>query len=198
MTWELTPEEEFDPLLLPPVTMEYPRPLPSAEEPYLIGSPDVNKWTSGRDPYDGYESQGYSGPVSPIMYDQPPVFPGDKLEYDQGRGRRVRDFQAPYPSSFWPEVVRSPEQIFNRQPGASYQERLWPGSDVRVDFTYAERPPVNQYPGRPGIPGSSIQGLGDETAVWYETPGGSLLLAAGTAVAAYAATRYFLRRKSSL
>lgn len=189
MTWDLTPEEEFDPLLLPPVAMQYPRPLPEARVPYLVGSPDVNHWYGGRDPYDGYESQGYAGPVQPHMPDQRTYFQ-DRLLY--GRGRRPADFEAPYPVSFYPEVVGSYDEIFNRQPAASTQERLWPGSDVRFDFDFAPRRDPNVYPGQAGT--VDLHGLGqDEQHAWYESPGGALALAAGVGLAAFLATRMFLK-----
>lgn len=181
MTWDLTPEEEFNPLLLPPVAMEYPRPLPEAQVPYLVGSPDMNYWYSAEE-Y-GYPSQGYAGPVTPVMQDQRPVF-NERLRY--GRGKLPSAYEADYPQSFFPEVVDSYEAQFNRQPAASTQERLWSGSDARVDFTFAPRRPLNRYDG-------GISGLGEPS--WYETPIGSLGLAAGAGVVSYFLARKFMRAR---
>jgi|GEM_PF-3335865 len=177
MTWALTPEEEFNPLLLPPVAMEYPRPLPEAEVPYIVGSPDLNKWYSGEE-Y-GHPSQGYAGPVSPVMQDQVPAF-NQRLRY--GKGKMPSAYQADYPQSFFPEVVGSYEAMFNRQPAGSTQERLWRGSDARVDMTFAERRPTKKYSG-------GISGLNPN---WYETPTGSIGLAAGVGVLSYFLVRRFL------
>lgn len=169
MTWALTPEEEFNPLLLPPVAMEYPRPLPEAEVPYIVGSPDLNKWYGG-----------YAGPVAPVMRDQRPAF-NERLRY--GRGKFPSAYQADYPQSFFPEVVGSYEAMFNRQPAASTQERLWSGSDARVDMTFAPRRSTPEYTG-------GVSGLGE--ASWYETPVGAVGLAAGVGVVAYFLTSKFL------
>lgn len=181
MTRDLTPEEEFNPLLLPPVTMEYPRPMASAAVPYIVGSPDLNKWYGGTDQY-GMESQGYAGPVTPVMQDQRPAFE-NKLRY--GRGKFPSAYEADYPQSFFPETVDSYEAMFNRQPAGSSQERLWSGSDVRVDFEFAPRRQPNRY---------GLSGVGD--AVWYETPVGSLGLAAVVGTVSYLATRAFLRSRA--
>jgi hypothetical protein len=188
MTWNLTPEEEFNPLLLPPIAMQYPRPLPSAAVPYIVGSPDLNKWYSG---------EGYSGPLTPVMGDQRPVF-DEKLLY--GRGKFPSSYQADYPQSFFPEVVDSYEAIFNRQPAASNHERMWAGSDVRFDFDFAPRRQQREWGPTPGAgyqSGSPISGLGEAgDAVWYETPVGSIALGAGVGVLSYLATRAFLRSRA--
>lgn len=180
MTWPLTPEQEFDPLLLPPVAMEYPRPLPEAEVPYIVGSPDLNKWYSSEE-Y-GYKSQGYAGPVAPVMQEQLPSFER-RLMY--GRGKLPSAYEADYPQSFFPEVVDSYEAIFNRQPAASTQERLWSGSDARVDSGFAPRRATKRYEG-------GVSGLGNPS--WYETPVGALGVAACVAMISYYATRKFLTR----
>jgi len=177
MTWALTPEEEFNPLLLPPVAMEYPRPLPEAEVPYIVGSPDLNKWYSS--------GQGYAGPVAPVMQDQRPSF-NAKLRY--GRGKFPSAYQADYPQNFFPEVVDSYEAMFNRQPAASTQERLWSGSDARVDMTFAPRRNVRSYSG-------GVSGLGDAPA-WYETPVGAVGLAAAIGTVSFALTRKFLASRA--
>lgn len=169
MTWALTPEEEFNPLLLPPVAMEYQRPLPEAEVPYIVGSPDLNKWYGGE-----------SGPVSPVMRDQRPAF-NERLRY--GRGKMPSAYEADYPISFFPEVVDSYEAMFNRQPAASTQERLWRGSDARVDMTFAPRRSMPDYNG-------GVSGLGETS--WYETPFGSAALAVGTGVTAFLLVSRFL------
>ena len=169
MTWDLTPEEEFNPLLLPPVAMEYPRPLPEAEVPYIVGSPDLNHWYGG-----------YAGPVSPVMQDQRPAF-NERLRY--GRGKMPSAYQADYPQSFFPEVVDSYEAMFNRQPAGSTQERLWSGSDARVDMTFAPRRPLPNYRG-------GMSGIGE--ASWYETPFGASALAIGTGAAAFFIVSRFL------
>jgi len=188
MTWQLTLEEEFDPLLVPPVAMEYPRPLPEAEVPYLVGSPDLNKWYSATE--HGYPSQGYAGPTTPVMGDQRPAFQ-ERLRY--GRGKLPSAYEADYPQSFFPEVVDSYEAIFNRQPAASTQERMWSGSDARFDMTFADRRSANVYAAEPE---GHLSGLGDEiNASWYETPVGAIGLALGVGVVSYFATRAFLRSK---
>jgi len=190
MTWDLTPEEEFDPLLLPPIAMEYPRPLPSAAVPYLVGSPDLNKWYSGED-Y-GYQGQGYAGPVTPIMGDQRPAFDG-KLLY--GRNKSPSAYEADYPQSFFPEVVDSYEAMFNRQPAGSTQERLWSGSDVRFDFEFAPRRGTRDWGSTPRAGQISDLSQTDD-AVWYETPVGAVALGAGVGVLSYLLTRRFLRSRA--
>lgn len=190
MTWDLTPEEEFDPLLLPPVAMQYPRPMASAAVPYIVGSPDLNKWYSGED-Y-GYEGQGYAGPVVPIMREQKAVFQ-EKLLY--GRGKYPSAYEADYPQSFFPEVVDSYEAMFNRQPAASTQERMWSGSDARFDMEFAPRRPQKEWGLTPDA--GRISGFGDAgDAVWYETPVGAVALGAGVGLLSYLGTRAFLRSRA--
>lgn len=190
MTWNLSPEEEFNPLLIPPVAMEYPRPLPSVSVPYIVGSPDLNKWYSGED-Y-GYEGQGYAGPLVPVMGEQRAVFE-NRLLY--GRGKFPSAYEADYPQSFFPEVVDSYEAMFNRQPAGSTQERMWSGSDARFDMEFAPRRPMNDYGPTPGA--GRLSGLGEDgDAVWYETPVGSVALGAGVGLLSYLATRAFLRSRA--
>jgi hypothetical protein len=140
--------------------------------PYLVGSPDLNKWY-------GHE-QGYAGPLVPVMREQRPAF-NERLRY--GRGKLPSAYEADYPQSFFPEVVGSYEAIFNRQPAASTQERLWSGSDARMDMTFAPRRQRNDYQG-------GVSGLGE--ASWYETPVGALGLAAGVGVLSFWLTGKFL------
>jgi hypothetical protein len=158
--------------------MEYPRPLPEDEVPYLVGSPDLNKWYSAEEFV--CSSQGYAGPVTPVMRDQIPSF-NDRLRY--GRWKFPSAYQADYPQSFFPEVVGSYEAMFSRQPAASTQERLWRGSDARVEMEFAPRRNTKNYSG--GISGLS------ETS-WYETPVGAIGLAGVVGVVAYNLTRMFL------
>jgi len=184
MTWDLTPEEMFNPLLLPPIAMEYPVTDSPSPIPYVVGVPELNYWTG---------EHGYAGPVSasgrgydaPVLREQTPSF-DRPLVY--GRGKMPSAYEADYPQSFFPEVVDSYEAAgMNRQPAGSYNDRMWPGSDVRFDFTFAERQPIQSYPG-------GISGLGDGT--WYESSTGALALGVGAAVLSYFATGAFLRYRA--
>jgi hypothetical protein len=173
MTWPLTPEEEFNPLLLPPVPTDYPRPLPEAEVPYVVGVPEMNPWYS-----DEWGGQGYAGPISPPP--SPDVLPSFDRPLRNAWGKMPSEYQADYPQGFFPEVVDSYEAMFDRPPAATTQQRDWPGSDVRVEIDFAPRR---------AVPTRNLDGLGE----WYSTTGGLVVLTLGAGALSFFGVRAFLR-----
>jgi hypothetical protein len=170
MTWELTPEERFNPLLLPPVAMGYSTPLPEADVPYVVGVPEMNPYYSDGD--------GYAGPIAPPS--SPEVLPSFSRPLRNAWGKMPSEYQADYPSGFFPEVVESYEAMFDRPPSATTQQRDWSGSDVRVEIDFA--------PQR-AIPSRNLEGLGQ----WYSTTGGLVALTLGAGILSFLGTRAFLR-----
>lgn len=182
MTWPLTPEEEFNPLLLPPVSMEYaPTFFEEGQTSYVVGIPEMNPWYSG--------GQGYAGPTEPHQPEQLPSFDRPLL---YGRGKMPSEYQADYPQSFWPQVVDSYEAMFNRPPAATRNERDWPGSDVRVDFTWAPRQPIPNW--NPSPRGGGVEG-GLALGEWYDTTPGTIAIGVAAGAASYFAVRTFLKMR---
>lgn len=179
MTWPLTPEELFNPLLLSPVGMDYSTPLPEVEVPYVVGVPEMNPWYSDGD--------GYAGPISPPA--SPEVLPSFDRPLRNAWGKMPSEYQADFPSGFFPEVVESYEAMFDRPPSATTQQRDWPGSDVRVEMDLAPR---RAMPIR-GMRASSenLDGLGQ----WYSTTGGLVALTLGAGILSFLGTKALLRTR---